>query len=1043
MPTLSTLPLLLLLQQPVVGQFTSPADGDTIRYWQQSVGYRITAVLDEDAQRLRAEGELTYVNNSPDEIGELYLHQHLNAFRPHSAWSRVDEREGRNRFQDLAPEEQGFERFTRPPVADGVALTAEYPYAPDSTVVRLRLPRVLRPGDTIRVAMAWEARPSTVPRRQGRRGRHWDFAHWYPRIAVYDRRGWQHNPLVPAGEFYGEFGTYDVTLVVRDDQVLGATGVVVDGDPGWERVRRWGSSESMPARNAYGVATTGPVVADVPAGHRAVRWRATDVHHFAWSASPDYLYEGTGYAREVREPLPFRTWDTVAVHVLYRPGDEETWGNGIALRRTIDALRWLEDVFGPYGYPQVTNLHRLDPGGTEFPMMMMNGSPSAGLILHELAHIYVHGMLANNEWRSGWIDEGLASYVTSWAQGMTAQERAVARETEPPRRITPGYRGNASTLQADDQAGLSVLRLELAGKAEPIATISHEFDEFGVYTAMIYTRAEQMYAALRDVIGDDAFRRFLRDFYRRWAFRHVDELAMRVAAERAGRQQLTWFFDQWLRDTGLLDYSIEDKLTVEREDGTFATRVAILRRGRFAHPMPVGALTDTGWVVVRTEPYARRQVVEIVTSTRPREIRIDPLHVTADWDRRNDVWALPIIGRNTVVFDWPFLEQNDRERNILALSPQAWYSGPGGLTLGARARGDYLDLVDQRDLGLAVAMREPPLVPAPDGRVSDSPPGSRVQVWLRLENPTLPLLPRPLMGHAMGLALLDGVAMVDYSRTRNVDRFYSARGPRVAVTTGGLAAFPFDRNFLPPAWKEADLAELFASATVTAPLGRVPRSRPAPLDTLRVRAAVHGGYVGPERGVSGDRGYARVEAEAVAVSYTADTATAFVLRGFAGWNQGTPEQRTIRAGARDAVATFYQHWYRPSDAILRQEGVHYIPLGGAGVRSAAPETFLAGAVGVSGEAARKLVPLPPELGRLALWGSVFGDAAWARPRHSTSFSSELLADAGIGVSLRGRVFDRAVRVRLDVPFLTTHPGLTRRGGGSFAARYVFTLEDWY
>ena len=82
---------------------------------------------------------------------------------------------------------------------------------------------------------------------------------------------------------------------------------------------------------------------------------------------------------------------------------------------TIAALQWLEYVFGPYAYPQMTNLHRIEGGGTEFPMMMMNGSASQGLILHEGGHIFAHGILANNEWRSGWLDEGLTSYVSSWA----------------------------------------------------------------------------------------------------------------------------------------------------------------------------------------------------------------------------------------------------------------------------------------------------------------------------------------------------------------------------------------------------------------------------------------------------------------------------------------------------------------------------------------------------------------------------------------------------------------------------------------------------
>ncbi|MCH8145662.1 MAG: hypothetical protein IIA55_13175 [Gemmatimonadetes bacterium] len=87
------------------------------------------------------------------------------------------------------------------------------------------------------LSVQWQARPSTLPRRQGRRGRRYDFAQWYPRVVVYDRGGWQDHPLYPAGEFYGEFATYDVTFDVAEDQVVGSTGVPVEGDPGWERAK--------------------------------------------------------------------------------------------------------------------------------------------------------------------------------------------------------------------------------------------------------------------------------------------------------------------------------------------------------------------------------------------------------------------------------------------------------------------------------------------------------------------------------------------------------------------------------------------------------------------------------------------------------------------------------------------------------------------------------------------------------------------------------------------------------------------------------------
>src|SRR5918997_57680 len=248
--------MLALIAATVLLQHTSPPSGDTVGYWQQRVAYRIVATLDEDRQRLRARGELTYVNNSPDTLREMYVHQYLNAFRPASAWSRADAREGRVRFQNLRDPDYAYERFTAAPTVNGVPVRVEYPGAPDSTVARFALPRPLMPRDSVRVTFEWDARPSTLPRRQGRRGRHWDFAQWFPKVAVYDRGGWQHNPLRPAGEFYGEFGRYDVTMIVRDDQVIGSTGVPVSGDPGWQDALRSGQVRAM--ADAYGSVPPAP-----------------------------------------------------------------------------------------------------------------------------------------------------------------------------------------------------------------------------------------------------------------------------------------------------------------------------------------------------------------------------------------------------------------------------------------------------------------------------------------------------------------------------------------------------------------------------------------------------------------------------------------------------------------------------------------------------------------------------------------------------------------------------------------------------------------
>src|SRR5213596_2153595 len=136
-------------------------------------------------------------------------------------------------------------------------------------------------------------------------------------------------------------------------------------------------------------------------GRKCVRFRAEDVHHFAFSLNPDYIYEQGRYGEAV-------------VRVLYQPGDRATWGQGKAVQNTVLALAWLDSLFGKYQWPQLTNVHRIEGGGTEFPMMIMDGSASIGLIVHETGHQYVMGQLANNEWREGWLDEGFSDFQKGW-----------------------------------------------------------------------------------------------------------------------------------------------------------------------------------------------------------------------------------------------------------------------------------------------------------------------------------------------------------------------------------------------------------------------------------------------------------------------------------------------------------------------------------------------------------------------------------------------------------------------------------------------------
>ncbi|MGH7536022.1 MAG: M1 family metallopeptidase, partial [Gemmatimonadales bacterium] len=560
---------LLLLQQPAASEPKAP-------YWQQEVGYEITARLDELEGVLSGDERIHYHNRSPDTLTSFALHLHLNAFRPGSRWSDADSAEGRRRFNDLRDPDFAY-NHVRDVRIMGQPVEPIYPFAPDSTVVRFTLPRPLAPGDSMTVEMGWDARPSTVSRRQARRGRHFDFAHWYPKVVVYDRLGWAEHPLYPAGEFYGEFASFLVDLDVPEDQVIGATGVPVCGDPGWERANRDPAREVEYRRDRYGDRTPAAGgCAGAEPGRKRVRWYAGDVHHFALSLDPEYRYEGG-------------RWGDVAVHVLYRPGDESTWGSGVAVQRTEAALAWLDRLYGPFAWPQITNLHRIDGGGTEFPMVIMDGSADQGLIVHELGHNYTMGILANNEWREGWLDEGFTSFQT------TLFWEAMGRPS----------------AYGEDEA--QVLEFDLDDYSEPPSVVAEDYRDFISYNVAIYTRGELFFHQLRYVVGDEVLHRILRTFYDRWKLKHVDEAAFRAVAEEVSGRDLSTLFGQWLHTTDLYDYAV-GRVKVSRageatggaEPG-WRTRVEVVRKAPGRIPVDVAVIAGADTAIRRVEGLAERE----------------------------------------------------------------------------------------------------------------------------------------------------------------------------------------------------------------------------------------------------------------------------------------------------------------------------------------------------------------------------------------------------------------------------------------------------
>ena len=601
--------LALVMQQPQLPPSAGPRP-----YFQQDIRFTTRARLDEPTGVLSATGRLVYRNNSPDTLTRIAFHLYLNAFRPGSKWvAREQAEDGFSAWAQLPDPYYAYERLFRVAIG-GVDVEAGYPGAPDSTVVVFALPRPLAPGDSTVVDLDWTARLSVIPRRQGRRGRRFDFAEWYPEVAVYDRYGWEDHPLYPEGEFYGEYGTYDVTLDLAADQVCGATGVPVEGDPGWSGARATPGTPVTLQAAWYGTLPPAPYGQPTEPGRKTVRFLAHDVEHFAFSCNPAYVYDEGRYGPTV-------------VHVLYLPTDT-SWANGVAVQRTARALAWLDSLYGPYAWPQATALHRIEGGGTEFPMMVMLGGDGQGLILHEIGHEYTYGMLGNNEWKEGWLDEGFTSFQTAWAEqrwGMAGSDEGLQRY---------------------------ILELDLGGWSQPVVLPAEEYANYAVYASMIYSKGQLIYEMLRYVLGEDTFRRAVREYYARYRFKHVSSEAFQQVCEDVSHQDLGWFFAEWLHGTPKVDYALRKVRRRRTADG-WTTDIEIVRLGDGVMPVDIAVPVGDTTLVVRARGMDRVETVEVHTATKPGRVELDPARQTMDWNYLNNLEGphlpfRPLVGTGRV-----------------------------------------------------------------------------------------------------------------------------------------------------------------------------------------------------------------------------------------------------------------------------------------------------------------------------------------------------------------------------------------------------------
>lgn len=598
------------LELPTPNEFRSASGRPGAKYWQQRADYRIAATLDPARNEVRGSETIHYVNHSPDSLPYLWLFVEQNLCAPNSVTNQLNQ-------PPLVFLGTAFD-FSCQGFKGGLALESLRIAGADAihtiygTTMRIDLRSPLAPGGAIDIQAAWHFNvPPQGGGRMGHDGPLYEIAQWYPRMAVYDDvHGWNHEPYIGAGEFYLEYGNFDVSLTVPASYIVAATGELVNPEmvlTATERARLAAARRSdttiaiVRADEATNAAVTRPGASPSLTWH----FTATNVRDFAFAGGPNFRWDASGYKG-------------ILIDDLYRASADK-WPEVNRIGR--EAIKYYSEQWYPYRWTHATTVEG-PIEGMEYPMLTFTpNSPSREdqqwVIAHEFGHEWFPMMVGSNERLYPWMDEGFNTFIDL---------------------------GNAASYFRGTPYGDSIevhplhLYAEHATPGEqPLITNPTQVrDLFWVG----YQKPALMMQMLRyEVLGKDRFDPAFREYIKAWAFKHPTPADFfRMMRDESG-MDLDWFWRGWIFSTARLDQAVDSVST--RSSG--GTEIYLSNRGTMIMPAEIALTFSDGsrtTVKLPVEMWnlGRTFVYRISNGKSVARAEVDPRRALPDIDRSNNVF---------------------------------------------------------------------------------------------------------------------------------------------------------------------------------------------------------------------------------------------------------------------------------------------------------------------------------------------------------------------------------------------------------------------
>lgn len=510
-------------------------------YFQQRVNYTINVTLNDKDNTLDAFEKITYINNSPDTLTFIWFHLWPNAYKnDKTAFSEQMTANGSTGFYFSNEDERGYINRLDFKVDGVTAKLEEHPVNID--IAKLTLPVALLPGKSITITTPFHEKLPKNISRGGFTGKTYQVTQWYPKPAVYDNKGWHRMPYLDQGEFFSEFGKFDVTITAPANYIVAATGRLQNTDE-LEKLKALGRQplESQENYQAFknglesqakkAAKTFYEVMPPSSSQTKTLRYIQDSVHDFAWFASKLFVvqYDTLQLAHH-----------TVDVFTFFHPWEVKNWQPSLSFAK--DGTRKYSEYIAEYPFDVVNVVSgnaNVNSGGMEYPtitLITMNdgGQELDVTIAHEIGHNWFYGILASNERDHAWMDEGMNTYY---------QNRYELEKYGHYSLVDKSGGKLFGNKTPDDALELMLNFLFKMSKDQPIETPSENFT-MANYGLVVYIKTSIWMKKLEEKLGRAGFDSAMRAYYKDWSFRHPYPEDFKQSIEKASGQNVDDWYNQ-------------------------------------------------------------------------------------------------------------------------------------------------------------------------------------------------------------------------------------------------------------------------------------------------------------------------------------------------------------------------------------------------------------------------------------------------------------------------------------------------------------------